>query len=137
MNSLLVKNLNSRYLIPPLPSDKARQLADDLLNNLMHMRVYPQSIVFINQAVFFLGQRNGDKYLGIVSANDNIGSQFEGQQESSTIDKLSVCTTIAPASSHNAALLRNILSFLNAQTIGLKKSQLLLFHWLKYGNSQQ
>ena len=34
MNNLLVKNLNSSHLIPPLPTDKARQLADDLLNNL-------------------------------------------------------------------------------------------------------
>lgn len=122
MNNLLLKNLDSSHLIPPLPTDKARQLADDLLNNLTHMHVYPQSIVFINQAVFFLGRRNGDKYLGIVSPNKNMSTQFEGQQKSSTIDKLSVNTTIAATSSQNAAHLRNILSFLNAQTIGLKKS---------------
>ena len=122
MNDLLVKNLNRSHLMPPLPIDQANRLADDLLNNLTQMRVYPQSIVFINQAVFFLGKRNGDKYLGIVSANKNIGAEFEGQQESSTIDKLRVHTIIAPTSSQNAARLRKVLSFLNARTIGLKKS---------------
>jgi len=122
MNDLLVKNLKSSRLIAPLPTDKARQLADGLLNNLTHMHVYPQSIVFSNQAVFFLGKRNGDKYLGIVSPKNNMSTQFEGQQESSTIDNLSVNTIIAPTSSQNAAHLRNNLSFLNARTIGLKKS---------------
>ncbi len=58
MNNLLVKNLRSRHLIAPLPADKAQRLADEVLNDLAHMHVYPQSIVFINQAVFFLGQRN-------------------------------------------------------------------------------
>ena len=109
MNSLLVKNLNTSLLIPPLPTDIARQLADDLLNNLTHMRVYASSIVFRNQAVFFLGRRNGDKYLGIISPIKNTGTQFEGQQESSIIDKLSVNTTIAPTSSKNASHLRTIL----------------------------
>jgi hypothetical protein len=122
MNDLLVKNLNTSHLLPPLPAAEARQLADDLLNNIAHMHVYPQSIVFINQAVFFLGQRNGNKYLGIVSSNINRSTQFEGQQESATIDKLSVNTIIAPTSGQNAAHLRNNLLFLNARTIGLKKS---------------
>lgn len=122
MNNMLVNNLKSSGLIAPLPSDEAQRLADDLLNNLTHMHVYPQSIVFVNQAAFFLGQRNADKYLGIVSPDKNMGTQFEGQQEPSTIDKLSVNTTIAPTSSRNAAHLRKILPFLNAKTIGLKKS---------------
>ncbi len=119
---MLVNNLKSSHLIAPLPTDEAQRLADDVLNNLTHMHVYPQSIVFINEAVFFLGKRNADKYLGIVSPNKNVGTQFEGQHESSTIDKLSVNTTIAPISSQSAAHLRNILPFLNARTIGLKKS---------------
>ncbi|MGD8880404.1 MAG: tagaturonate epimerase family protein [Desulfobacterales bacterium] len=122
MNTLLVKNLSSSQLIAPLPADQAQPLADEVLNNLTHMHVYPQSIVFINQAVFFLGRRNADKYLGIVSPNKSIGAQFEGQQESSAIDKLSLNTTIAPTSSQNAAQLRKIVPFLNARTIGLKKS---------------
>ena len=122
MNNLLVKNLRSRHLIAPLPADKAQRLADEVLNDLAHMHVYPQSIVFINQAVFFLGRRNGDKYLGIVSPNKNMGTQFEGQRESCIVDKLSVNAIIAPTSSQNAAHLRNILSFLNARTIGLNKS---------------
>ena len=106
----------------PLPADEALQLADDVLNNLTQMHIYPKSIVFINKSVFFLGRRSADKYLGIVSPDKNMGTQFEGQQESNTIDKLNINTTIAPASSQNAARLRNILSFLNARTIGLKKS---------------
>jgi len=122
MNNVLVNNLKSSHLVAPLPTDEAQRLADDLLNNLTHMHVYPQSIVFINQAAFFLGQRNADKYLGIVSPNKNMGTPFEGQQKSSSIDKLSVNTTIAPISSQNAAHLRKILPFLNAKTIGLKKS---------------
>ena len=122
MNDLLVRNLKSSRLVPPLPTDEARRLADDLLNNLTQMQVYPQSLVFINQAAFFLGKRNGDKYLGIVSPHKNRSTPFEGQRESSTIDKLSVDTIIAPASRQNAAHLREILSFLNARTGGLKKS---------------
>jgi hypothetical protein len=122
MKNLLIKNLNSTHLIAPLPADKACQLADDLLSNLTRMQVYPQSIVFVNQAVFFLGKRNEDKYLGIVSSNKTLGAQFEGQQESSAVGKLSVNTIIAQASGQNAARLRHVLSFLNARTIGLKKS---------------
>ena len=87
MNNVLVNNLKSSHLVAPLPTDEALRLADEVLNNLIQMHVYPQSIVFINQAAFFLGQRNADKYLGIVSPNKNVGTPFEGQQESSTIDK--------------------------------------------------
>ena len=122
MKNLLVESLKSSHLIPALPTDKAFRLANDLLNNLTHMHVYPQSIVFMNQAAFFLGKQNGDKYLGIVSPNKNVSSQFEGQQESATIGKLSVKTTSTAVSCQNAARLRNILPFLNARTIGLKKS---------------
>ena len=123
MINLLVKNLKSSSLMAPLPEDEALRLADNVLKNLTQMHVYPQSIVFINQAVFFLGRRNGDKYLGIVSPNKNMGTQFEGQQEFHTIEELSLNTTIAPTSSQkNAAQLRKILPFLNASVIGLKKS---------------
>ena len=119
---MLVKNLKSSRLMAPLAGDKAQRLAEGVLRHLTQMHVYPQSIVFINRAVFFLGQRNTGKYLGIVSPNKNMGTQFEGQQESSSVNKLSVNTTIAPTSSQNAARLRNILPFLNATTVGLKKS---------------
>ena len=122
MNNVLVNNLTSSRLTEPLPSDQAQRLADDVLTNLTQMQVYPQSVVFINQAVFFMGQRNADKYLGIVSSNKDVGAQFEGRQESGTIDKLSFNTTVAPASSQNAKQLRQILPFLNVRTIGLKKS---------------
>ena len=50
MNNVLANNFKSSHLIAPLPTDEAQRLADDVLNNLAQMHVYPQSIVFINEA---------------------------------------------------------------------------------------
>jgi len=50
MNNMLAYNFKSSHLIAPLPTDEAQRWVDDVLNNLVRMHVYAQSIVFINEA---------------------------------------------------------------------------------------
>ena len=50
MNNMLANNFKSSRLIAPLTTDEAQRWVDDVLNNLVRMHVYAQSIVFINEA---------------------------------------------------------------------------------------
>ncbi len=122
MPNPLLDYLKTIDLAPPLPESEAQRLADDVLGYWTNLQVYPRSIVSGYRSLFFLGQQEDEKYLGILSTDTTIEAKFSGQTKSATIDTLDIVVTIAPTTAANAAALRAVLPFLVAVPLGLKKS---------------
>jgi len=113
--------LNTASLAPPLPEFEAQHLAQ-IVAELIKMQVYPRSITASHNSLFFLGQRDGDKFLGIVATDSAIVGKFEEQTETIAQNGTDLFLTVAPATAANAAILRGLLPFLVAQPLGMQKS---------------
>jgi hypothetical protein len=122
MHKKILDLLNSSGLLPPLHASESEQLAGSVLNDLTQMSVYSRSIGVASKSVFFLGRRDGDKKLGIVSRSADIPARFEGQTHTASMDKDEVHLLVGPLSANNAMDLREFLPFLRAKTLGLNKS---------------
>jgi hypothetical protein len=122
MHKKMLDLLNSSELLPPLHASESEQLAGEVFNDLAQMSVYSRSIIVASKSAFFLGRRDGDKKLGIVSHSADIPARFEGQTRTASIDNDEVHLLVGPLSANNARHLREILPFLSAKTVGLNKS---------------
>ncbi len=95
-------------------------LAPDL-SELSGLRVYPRSVVSSDQKLFFLGRRDHDTHLGIISPS-LVSLRFEGRPRALSFDAGSMTLTLCPTTGSNAAALRTALPFLAPRTLGLRKS---------------
>jgi hypothetical protein len=117
----LEKCFDTVKLAPALPDDQTRQLAD-VLGAVTNMAIYPRSITAIDHSLLFLGTRQGQKYLGIVSPTPGLVDRLEEPEHRTVLEGMKVRLRMAPTTSRGAAWLRETLPFLKARTIGLKKS---------------
>ncbi len=101
-----------------LPGADTPSLAPEL-ENLSGLKVYPRSIVPAGRNLYFLGQRDGRKHVGVVFPGA-LSPEFEG--ESLPVSGGALTLMVCPASNTNAAALRRALPFLVPQTLGLRKS---------------
>ena len=122
MSQSLINYLTRPDLAPPLAEAEAQSLANGSLRAWTKLQVYPQSITAAHHSLFFLGQREFEKFLGVVSTESEIGTAFEGQSQTITQDETDLTLTIAPTTATNAAALRALLPFLVAHPLGLQKS---------------
>ncbi|MFQ5611984.1 MAG: tagaturonate epimerase family protein [Anaerolineae bacterium] len=103
-----------------LPAEAAKATAASL-EGLSALNVYPRSIVAAQEAVFFLGKRDGRKHLGILTAGPPPGG-FQGKTRAVMLDRTELSLTLGPADAANASALRSTLPFLIPRPLGLKKS---------------
>ena len=122
MTDLLFDCLQNETLGPVISETEAGQLSKDILEGAANLTVYPRSIVAASKTLFFLGRREKDKLLGLISENPQSGEVFEGHQEKGSIAGKEVYVTVAPTQPGNAALLRETLPFLKPQLLGTQKS---------------
>lgn len=111
--------MNAPNLAPALPLAEAQSLAAET-GRLTGMEVYPRSLTAARNALFFLGRRDGKKFVGAISAAPDI--PFSGQKTPLQIDGRALSLTIVEASPSVTAQLRTILPFLIAHPLGLRKS---------------
>jgi hypothetical protein len=121
MATLISNYLKSEGLLPPSPSAEANVAALDL-GKLAQLSVYPRSIAATRQSVFFLGRRDQERVLGILSAKSKHPSRFEGETRDMVIEGIECILAVCPTTSANAASLREILRFLAPRPLGLEKS---------------
>lgn len=114
----IIKLLEMSELSPPLAGDDAAAVAAEL-GALAGLAVYPRSITAIQQAVLFLGNRDGQKQLGVLSGNPAVSGRFSGETVTA---RSGVPLKVGPASAENAAALRDLLPWLAPQLLGLQKS---------------
>ena len=117
MTDLLFECLKNETLGPAISEKEAGQLSKDVLEGVANFKVYPQSLAAANRTLYFLGRREKDKLLGLISENPQSGEVFDGHQEKVSIAGKEVYVTVAPAQPENAALLREALPFLKPQLL--------------------
>ncbi|MBL8204905.1 MAG: hypothetical protein JNM09_11805 [Blastocatellia bacterium] len=117
----LLQYLNSSNLAPALPEAEAQSLAAEL-GNLSGLQVYPRSLTTTSNTLFFLGRKDDQKQLGILSSSDALSSKFSGTSSAVSLDDAALTLTVCDTNASNAAVLRTIFSFLVAKPLGLAKS---------------
>ncbi|MGH9353295.1 MAG: tagaturonate epimerase family protein, partial [Terriglobia bacterium] len=121
MTTSMSSYMNTSDTAPPLPLAEAQSLAIEI-GRLSGLEIYPRSITAIQHSLFFLGQRDGKKFLGVLSANSVLSNRFTGQKKPVTLEGKPFTLTIAETSASTASALRAIVSFLAARPLGLQKS---------------
>ncbi len=119
--SIFSELLVSTELAPRLATPEAEALAADL-GRVSGLDVYPRSIAARGGALFFLGRRDLDKFLGIVHAGAALAGEFIGEARDVEIEGRTLTLTLCPTDHANAAVLRRTLSFTAPVTLGLHKS---------------
>jgi hypothetical protein len=83
---------------------------------------YPRSICEGGNRIYFLGRRNLNKYLGIISPDGDGRAEFEGEASRVNVAGREVTLIACPLTASNAAAARAALPFLVPRTLGLRKS---------------
>jgi hypothetical protein len=104
---------------PALPPGQAAGWATRL-DEISQMMVYPRSITAAHGCVFFLGRRNTQKLLGIISLEGH--PDFEGARRQVTLEDQALILQLCPTDHANAVALRRALPFTAPTVIGLRKS---------------
>ncbi|MFQ5854791.1 MAG: tagaturonate epimerase family protein [Anaerolineae bacterium] len=104
---------------PALPPAEAAVLATQL-SPVAGLVVYPQSISVARGCLFFLGRRDTEKWLGIVSREAQ--PAFEGGQRTVTLEAQPLTLQLCPTNHTNAVALRRALPFTAPRVLGLQKS---------------
>jgi hypothetical protein len=87
------------------------------------MDVYGPSIAAAHRAVFFLGIKGDDKYLGILYTGENPAlDAFEGEECDTIVDGKALNLRLCPTSYANALALHEALPFTKPRTLGLQTS---------------
>ena len=121
MEHLLKMCLHTGPMLPPLPDEQCRRLAD-ALGPVTDTRIYPPSMTAGNHCLLFLGNRVGIKYLGVVSSTSGLVDDFEGPEREAALEGVKLRIRMGPANSRNGGWLRKKLRFLKPQAIGIRKS---------------
>ncbi|MCI0423134.1 MAG: tagaturonate epimerase family protein [Acidobacteria bacterium] len=121
MKHSLAAYLENESLAPQLSESEAQRLAGEL-GSLAGFRVYPRSISAAHHSVFFLGQDNGSKSVGVLAASSSSTHAFSGERRTARVGATEAALTLGPATASNAAMLRRALPFLAPQPLGLRKS---------------
>jgi hypothetical protein len=117
----LKKCFDTVRLAPALPDEQNRKLAD-VLSAVAKMQVYPRSITAVDHSLLFMGTRQGEKYFSVVSPQPGLVDRLEEPEHQVAIEGMTIRLRMGPISPRSAAWLRKTLPFLEAATIGLKKS---------------
>lgn len=117
MQQLLLKSLKSETLAPALPDDIGSQLAQTVIGPLAEVEVYPRSITVVDRSLYFLGRRDGKKYVGVISGTipQNHASQT---YRTIQINNTKLQLALISADSEAADMLKASLPFLKPRIIG-------------------
>lgn len=114
-------SLDSSDLAEPLSPDEAQKAAA-ILSEWSNMTVYPASLSISHKSLFFLGRKDQQKFLGVLSGQTPVLDAFDGLARSVTVEDNPLTVLRCPMSATNAAALRGLLPFLVAETLDLQKS---------------
>lgn len=121
MTTTIVNYLQNSALAPPLAESEAQALAGEL-SNLSGLQVYATSLAAIDNTLFFFGRGSDQKYLGLLTDESALNSQFSGNVRTVNIGDAALTLTLCETTPANAKALRSVFAFLNPQPLGLRKS---------------
>lgn len=115
----ILQLLDSANLRPVFAPREAAGLAVQL-SLLSDTDVYPRSTTAAEHALYFLGRRDTEKWLGVLSRGGQ--PAFDGREQPVTIDSESLTLKVCPTNHANAVTLRDILPFTAPKVLGLQTS---------------
>lgn len=121
MTTAVLSYMTTSELALPLPEPESRTLAAEL-GRLSRMQVYPLSVTGTQYSLLFLGHREGEKYLSLLSGDTRLTGQFAGEAESVTVEGKPLTLLQCKTTAANAAALRAVLPYLAPRPLGLEKS---------------
>jgi tagaturonate epimerase len=104
-----------------LPEDPQRRLAG-MLGTSCRARVHARSITPIRRSLIFLCTNDGGKRLGIVSPVPGVIDELKGFEDQILLEGLHVRMRTERTTTRSAAWLRQLLPYLKARPLGLKRS---------------
>jgi hypothetical protein len=114
--------LNTDDLAPALAAGESLASADEL-GRLSGLRVYPRSIAAFGKTLFFLGRKDKDKLLGLLFRDRGKAAEgFDGEERAVTLEGEELSLKLCPLDQANAVALRRVLSFVNPELLGLRRS---------------
>jgi hypothetical protein len=119
LNYLTGTDDSSVTVAPPLNENDADQAAE-FLGNLSGLKVYPRSITAIDQSVVFLGKREGNKHVGVLSLPNKAALHITGEVSDLNLGGQTCKLIVGETSHENAQVMRALFPFLNPQPLGLK-----------------
>ena len=117
MQQFLLKSLESETLAPALPEDIGIQLAQTVIGPLAEVDVYPRSITTVDRSLYFLSQRGGKKYVGVISREIPQNHALKTSRPIQ-INNTDLQLALVPADSEAADMLKASLLFLKPRVIG-------------------
>ncbi len=103
-------------------SDEKRVRLADLLGTACRAKVHPRSITPVRRSLIFLCTNDGGKRLRIVSPVPGLIDELKGPEDQVLLEGFRARMRTVQTTARNAAWLRKVLPYLNARTLGLKKS---------------
>lgn len=103
------------------PPDDQAEVAGRL-GTLAKLEVYEESVVGVDGVVYFLGKRDGERFLGVVAQHPESLEPLEGSVEEIATDGARLVLKVGSAKRGNAEAMRRRLPFLNPRPLGLAKS---------------
>jgi len=84
--------------------------------------VYASSIDVSTGGVFFLVRKGSEKVLGVISSNESLLARLAGESRQLELDSVGFAYLECPLTEGNAAVMRELFSYLVARPLGLRKS---------------
>lgn len=117
LNRLMAERKDPEWLPTGAQSEACARLS-----SISGLDVYPESVVGSEGVLYFVGRRQGEKFLGALSTDARRLDQLTGESSGVTLDGKDVTLKVCPTDRGNARTMRERLVFLNPKPLGLKKS---------------
>lgn len=117
MEQLLLKSLENESLAPAMPEEIGNALAKTVIGPLAEIIVYPRSITAANHCLYFLGRRETQKVVGIITTTDHRATAL-GTPRSIYLKNTALHLVLTEADTKASGVIQDALSFLKPQVIG-------------------
>lgn len=121
MEQLLLKSLENESLAPAMPEEIANALAETVIGPLAEIIVYPRSITAANHGLYFLGRRETQKYVGLITTKDRPAA-IPGAPRSIRLMDTALHLTLMEADTKTSGVMQEAISFLKPRLIGTATS---------------
>ena len=117
MEQILLKSLEHESLAPAFPDEIGEALSQTVIGPLAEITVFLRSIAAVKGCLFFLGRRETEKYVGIISKTAKQVNAL-GTARSIRLKEAGLQLALAKADTHAAGVIQGALSFLQPRVIG-------------------
>lgn len=117
MEQLLLDSLENESLAPALPEEIGNALAKTVVGPLAGISVYPRSIAAANHGLYFLGRRETQKVVGLITTTERQAAAL-GTPRAIRLKDTALHLVLTEANTQASGVIQDALAFLKPQVIG-------------------